>query len=58
MNKFKLDLPENGFGFPCNICANRIAPVDACKDCTGYGGAIDFPVDRSDLRGLMEAVEP
>ena len=53
-NKFKLSLPENGFGFPCNICANRNKPVSDCKDCAGYGGAIDFPSDESGIRNLLE----
>jgi hypothetical protein len=54
-NKFKLDLPENSFGFPCNICANRNQPVDKCRDCAGYGGTCDFPIDKGDLRSIMEA---
>jgi hypothetical protein len=55
MNKFKLSLPENSFGYPCNICANRERPVTECRYCDGYGGALTFPVDQADLRALMEA---
>jgi len=54
INKFKLDLPENGFGFPCNICWNRGEPVENCRDCAGYGNAVDFPADKADIRALME----
>ena len=54
VNLFKLDLPENGFGFPCNICANRNLPAAMCHECAGYGGAIDFPADQSDIRALLE----
>lgn len=57
-NKFKLQLPENGFGFPCNICAHCSLPVENCKDCIGYGGAVDFPIDEADIRARMEAVKP
>ena len=52
INKFILSLPENGFGFPCNICAHRDGVVSYCKDCTGYSGPFD--ADMSDIRYLME----
>lgn len=58
-NKFVLSLPENGFGFPCNICRNNQAPVEECRDCVGYSGP--FVVDKSDIAHLMERrdnVEP
>jgi hypothetical protein len=54
-NKFKLQLPENGFGFPSNICENHNQPVEKCRDCTGYGGPFD--ADISDIRRLMESHE-
>jgi len=38
--KFKLKLPGNGFGFPCNICSNNNQNVNDCKTCPGYSGAV------------------
>ncbi len=51
-NMFKLSLPENGFGFPCNICAGRNEPAESCRNCTGYSGSFDIEI--SDIRKLME----
>jgi hypothetical protein len=53
MNKFKLQLPENGFGYPCNICANRDLPVSKCKGCSGYDG-VDFPIDQAVRQQTIE----
>jgi hypothetical protein len=55
MNKFNLDLPENGFGYPCNICANRSKPVAYCCDCSGYFSIVDFPMDKAELASKLEA---
>ena len=55
INKFKLDLPENGFGYPCNICGNRIEPVAHCRDCVGYSSLVDFPLDKTELAATLEA---
>ena len=51
-NKFKLRVPENGFGYPCNLCANNTQPVSSCRDCIGYEGP--FSIELSDLSYLME----
>lgn len=53
INKLKLRVPENGYGYPCNLCENNTKPVSYCRDCAGYNGP--FVVELSDLRALMEA---
>lgn len=55
-NQFKLELPDNGFGFPCNICVYRNNDPDSCKDCYGYNKS--FGVDESDLRDLLGYKKP
>jgi hypothetical protein len=52
INRFELELPENGFGFPCNICKHRVDDVAKCRECVGYSGP--FVCDKVDIKRLME----
>lgn len=48
MNKFELQFEGGGYSFPCNICKNRISPVQECKKCRFYDIGVS-PMDESDL---------